>query len=106
MKFLTYAQGVDGFRATDRISASDKAKRMGRHGRADLRMDAAAVIRPRGVVGWATAPVPLRGQNHLHAVVHHRAIVPKPTIYCPKCLSKKLAISPKASLLSGVNGLM
>jgi len=29
VKFLTYAQGVDAFRATDRISASDKAKLMG-----------------------------------------------------------------------------
>jgi L-fuconolactonase len=30
VKFLTYAQGVDAFRATDRISESDKAKLMGR----------------------------------------------------------------------------
>jgi predicted TIM-barrel fold metal-dependent hydrolase len=29
VKFLTYAQGVDAFRATDRISQSDKAKLMG-----------------------------------------------------------------------------
>ena len=29
VKFLTYAQGVDAFRATDRISESDKAKLMG-----------------------------------------------------------------------------
>ncbi len=29
VKFLTYAQGVDAFRVTDRISASDKAKLMG-----------------------------------------------------------------------------
>jgi predicted TIM-barrel fold metal-dependent hydrolase len=29
VKFLTFAQGVDAFRATDRISASDKAKLMG-----------------------------------------------------------------------------
>jgi L-fuconolactonase len=29
VKFLSYAQGVDAFRATDRISASDKAKLMG-----------------------------------------------------------------------------
>jgi len=29
VNFLTYAQGVDAFRATDRISASDKAKLMG-----------------------------------------------------------------------------
>ncbi|MGB6890997.1 MAG: amidohydrolase family protein, partial [Xanthobacteraceae bacterium] len=29
VKFLTYAQGVDAFRATDRISDSDKAKLMG-----------------------------------------------------------------------------
>jgi predicted TIM-barrel fold metal-dependent hydrolase len=29
VKLLTYAQGVDAFRATDRISASDKAKLMG-----------------------------------------------------------------------------
>ena len=29
VKFLTYAQGVDAFRATNRISASDKAKLMG-----------------------------------------------------------------------------
>jgi predicted TIM-barrel fold metal-dependent hydrolase len=29
VKFLTYAQGVDAFRATDRLSASDKAKLMG-----------------------------------------------------------------------------
>jgi len=29
VKFLTYAQGVDAFRATDRISAGDKAKLMG-----------------------------------------------------------------------------
>jgi len=29
IKFLTYAQGVDAFRATNRISASDKAKLMG-----------------------------------------------------------------------------
>ncbi len=29
VKFLTYAQGVDAFRATDRISASDRAKLMG-----------------------------------------------------------------------------
>jgi L-fuconolactonase len=30
VKFLTYAQGVDAFRATDRISESDKATLMGR----------------------------------------------------------------------------
>ena len=29
VKFLTYAQGVDAFRATDRISEADKAKLMG-----------------------------------------------------------------------------
>jgi L-fuconolactonase len=29
VKFLTYAQGVDAFRATDRISPTDKAKLMG-----------------------------------------------------------------------------
>jgi predicted TIM-barrel fold metal-dependent hydrolase len=29
VKFLTFAQGVDAFRATDRISASDKKKLMG-----------------------------------------------------------------------------
>jgi predicted TIM-barrel fold metal-dependent hydrolase len=29
VEFLTFAQGVDAFRATDRISASDKAKLMG-----------------------------------------------------------------------------
>ncbi len=29
MKFLTYAQGVDAFHATKRISESDKAKLMG-----------------------------------------------------------------------------
>jgi hypothetical protein len=29
VKFLTYAQGVDAFRVTNRISASDKAKLMG-----------------------------------------------------------------------------
>ena len=29
VKFLTYAQGVDAFRVTDRISDSDKAKLMG-----------------------------------------------------------------------------
>ena len=29
IRFLTYTQGVDAFRATDRISASDKAKLMG-----------------------------------------------------------------------------
>src|SRR5262249_31650576 len=29
VKFLTYAQGVDAFRVTDRISESDKAKLMG-----------------------------------------------------------------------------
>jgi L-fuconolactonase len=29
VKFLSYAQGVDAFRATDRISASDKVKLMG-----------------------------------------------------------------------------
>ena len=29
VRFLTYAQGVDAFRATDRISAGDKAKLMG-----------------------------------------------------------------------------
>jgi len=29
VKFLTYAQGVDAFRATDRIAPGDKAKLMG-----------------------------------------------------------------------------
>jgi hypothetical protein len=29
VKFLSYAQGVDAFRATDRISESDKAELMG-----------------------------------------------------------------------------
>jgi predicted TIM-barrel fold metal-dependent hydrolase len=29
VKLLTYAQGVDAFRATDRISVSDKARLMG-----------------------------------------------------------------------------
>jgi len=29
VKFLSYAQGVDAFRATDRISDSDKVKLMG-----------------------------------------------------------------------------
>ena len=29
MKFLTYKQGVDAFRVTNRISDSDKAKLMG-----------------------------------------------------------------------------
>jgi L-fuconolactonase len=29
VKFLTYAQGVDAFRATNRISDSDKVKLMG-----------------------------------------------------------------------------
>jgi hypothetical protein len=29
VKFLNYAQGVDAFRVTDRVSQSDKAKLMG-----------------------------------------------------------------------------
>ena len=40
VKFLTYAQGVDAFRVTNRISDSDKAKLMGGTSARHLRLGA------------------------------------------------------------------
>ncbi len=44
VKFLNYAQGVDAFRATNRISDSDKAKLMGGNAHAHLRLGAGASV--------------------------------------------------------------